>query len=165
MKDETFGELEYEEDYGYTGHQTILFGGKEQTADVLIICDEEEEISQFQRDVFAALMQGWDVIQHKITAAILQYYNNEEKGSYGPEDEEEFRKWWPDIDSEEELVKFIRPESIVIQPEYVMESKGKNPVYVLFNRDWGGEDTDDNGVAVFIEDGKVTETGYKDIAF
>ena len=47
----------------------------------------------------------------------------------------------------------------------VMESYGENPVYVLFNRDWGGEDTEDNGVAVLIEDGEVTEVGYKDIAF
>ena len=29
----------------------------------------------------------------------------------------------------------------------------------------GGEDMDDNGVAVLIEDGEVTEVGYKDIAF
>ena len=47
----------------------------------------------------------------------------------------------------------------------VRESHGENPVYVLFNRDWGGEDTEDNGVAVLIEDGEVTEVGYKDIAF
>ena len=47
----------------------------------------------------------------------------------------------------------------------VMESYGENPVYVLFNRYWGGEDTEDNGVAVLIEDGEVTEVGYKDIAF
>lgn len=46
-----------------------------------------------------------------------------------------------------------------------MEMNGKNPIYVLFNRDWGGEDLDDNGVAVLIEDGEVSEVGYKDIAF
>ena len=63
------------------------------------------------------------------------------------------------------MVKKIHLESIVIDSEYVMESKGKNPVYILFNRDWGGEDMDDNGVAVLIEDGEVTEVGYKDIAF
>ena len=129
------------------------------------MCDDEEEITQFRRDAFEALMQGWDKIQHRISAAILQYYNDEEKDSYGPEDEKEFKLWWPDIDSEEELVKKIHLESIVIDSEYVMESKGKNPVYILFNRDWGGEDMDDNGVAVLIEDGEVTEVGYKDIAF
>ena len=29
---------------------------------------------------FEALLQGWDEIQHKISDAILEYYNNEEKG-------------------------------------------------------------------------------------
>ena len=63
------------------------------------------------------------------------------------------------------MVKKLHLDSIVIESEYVMESHGENPVYILFNRDWGGEDTEDNGVAVLIEDGEVTEVGYKDIAF
>lgn len=46
-----------------------------------------------------------------------------------------------------------------------MESHGENSVFILFNRDWGGEDTEDNGVAVLIEDGEVIGVGYKDIAF
>ena len=46
-----------------------------------------------------------------------------------------------------------------------MENNGQNPIYVLFDRDWGGEDSDDNGVAVFIENGEVSEVGYKDIAY
>ena len=47
----------------------------------------------------------------------------------------------------------------------IIQWKGENPVYILFNRDWGGEDLDDNGVAVLIENGEVTEVGYKYIAF
>lgn len=27
---------------------------------------------------------------------------------------------------------------------------GENSIYILFNRDWGGEDLDDNGVASFL---------------
>ena len=165
MKDEVFGEIEYDEETGYIGHVTLTLGGTEQTVEVLIGCDDDEEISQYQRDAFEALTEGWDELQHKIAAAILEYYNEEEKGAYGPEDEDEFESWWPDIDTEEELVKKIHLDSIVIESEYVMESHGENPVYVLFNRDWGGEDTEDNGVAVLIEDGEVTEVGYKDIAF
>ena len=64
-----------------------------------------------------------------------------------------------------ELVEKIHLDSIVIREEYLMELKGENSIYILFNRDWGGEDLDDNGVAVLIEDGEVTEVGYKDIAF
>ena len=165
MTDDTFGEIEYDEEVGYIGHTTLIFGGIRQSVEVLIGCDDDEEISRFQRDTFEALTEGWDELQHKIAVAILEYYNEEEKGAYGPEDEAEFEAWWPDIDTEEELVKKIHLDSIVIESEYVMESRGENPVYVLFNRDWGGEDAEDNGVAVLIEDGEVTEVGYKDIAF
>lgn len=110
-------------------------------------------------------MQNWEEMQHKIASAILQYYNEQEKGAYGPDDEDEFAEWWPDISCEDELVRKIHLDCIVIQEEYLMESNGENPIYVLFNRDWGGEDLDDNGVAVLIEDGEVSEVGYKDIAF
>ncbi len=166
MFDVTFGEIEYTEDYGFTAHRQFVFGGKEQSADILIMCDDEEEgITQFQRNAFEALMQEWEEIQHKISVSILRYYNEEEKGSYGPEDLKEFASWWPDIDNEDQLINRIHLDSIVIEQEYVMESKGSNPVYVLFNRDWGGKDMDDNGVAVLITDGEVIEVGYKDIAF
>lgn len=47
--------------------------------EVLIGCDDDEEISQCQRDAFEALTEGWDELQHKIAAAILEYYNEEEK--------------------------------------------------------------------------------------
>ena len=125
-----------------------------------INADEVEEIMQGQRDAYEALMRNWEEIQHKIAAAILQYYNEEEKGAYGPDDPEEFNEWWPEIDSEDELVKNIHLDSIIIWAEY----NGKYPIYVLFDRDWGGEDLEDNGVAVLIEDGEVSEVGYKDIA-
>ena len=133
--------------------------------EVVIGCDDDEDISQFQRDAYEALLEGWDEVQHKIAAAILEYCNEEEKGAYGPEDESEFESWWPDIETEEELVKKIHLDSIVIESEYVMESHGENPVYILFNRDWGGKDMDDNGVAVLVADGEVIEVGHKDIAF
>ena len=165
MFDETFGEVDYEEDYGYTAHKELQWGDEEQSVEVMIMYDDDaEEITQFQRDAFEALMHDWDEMQYKILDAILEYYNSE-KGSYGPDDKEEFKLWWPDIDSVEELVTKLHPESIVIDTEYVMESKGENPIYVLFNRDWGGEDLDDNGVAVLIEDGEVTDVGYKSMAY
>ena len=91
--------------------------------------------------------------------------DEEGKGAYGPDDPDEFKEWWPDIDSEEELAKKIHMDSIIVPSDYIMEIKGKNPVYVFFNRDWGGEDLEDNGIAVLIEDGEVSEVGYKYIAY
>ncbi len=128
MIDETFGEVEYSEDYGFITHKDIEFGGSKSSIEITIACDEE-------------------------------------KGAYGPEDEEEFNIWWPDIDTEEEMMKNIHLDSIIVESEYVMEDMGENPIYVLFNRDWGGEDLEGNGVAVLVANGEVAEVGYKDIAF
>lgn len=164
MYDEVFGEVTF--DYGYVAKKEITFFGNTQEVEVRIGANENEEIAQIQRAAYEALMQNWEDIQHKIATAILQYYNEEEKGSYGPDDdEEEIAEWWPDIDSEDELVKKIHLDAIRIKKEHLMKRKGKNPIYVLFDCDWGGEDYDDNGVAVFIEDGEVSKVGYKDMAF
>ena len=92
MFDETFGEVDYEEDYCYTAHKDLQWGDEEQSVEVMIMYDEDaEEITQFQRDTFEALMQDWDEMQYK--------------------------------------------------------------------------NLDDNGVAVLIEDGEVTDVGYKSMAY
>ena len=164
MFDKTFGEVIL--DYDFVAKKEITFLGSTQEIEVLIGVEEDnEEITQGQRDSFEALMNNWDEMQHKIATAILQYYNNEEKGAYGPDDEEEFAEWWPDINTEDVLAEKIHLNSIVVRLEYIVENNGQNPIYVLFDRDWGGEDLDDNGVAVFIENGEVSEVGYKDIAY
>jgi len=111
MYDEIFGELTL--DYDYVAKKEITFFGNTQEVEIRISVEEDEEIKQIQRDTYEALMQNWEEMQHKIASAILQYYNEQEKGAYGPDD----------------------------------------------------EDLDDNGVAVLIEDGEVSEVGYKDIAF
>lgn len=163
MFDKTFGEVIL--DYNFIAKKEITFLGSTQEIEVLIGVEEDDpEITQGQRDSFDALMNNWDEMQNKIATAILQYYNNEEKGAYGPDDEEEFAEWWPNINTEDELAEKIHLNAIVILMESIMEDDGENPIYVLFDRDWGGEDLDDNGVAVFIEDGEVSEVGYKDIA-
>ena len=63
------------------------------------------------------------------------------------------------------MMEYLHLDSIIVESEYVMEDLGENPIYVLFNRDWGGEDLEGNGVAVLVADGEVAEVGYKDIAF
>ena len=165
MFDQVFGEIE--NDFGYVAKKKLFFWGVEQEIDVHIDIDVDGggEIAQVQRDAYEALMQNWDEMQHKIAVAILQYYNEEEKGAYGPDDPDEFAKWWPDIVSEEDLIKYVHLDTIIIPADYIMEIKGANPVYILFGRDWGDEDLEDNGVAVLIEDGEVSEVGYKYIAY
>ena len=163
MFDEVFGEVTF--DCGYTARKEMVFFGESREIEIIIDADEDEEITQTQRDAFDALMQNWEEIQQKTAEAVLSYYNETEKGAYGPDDKAEFAQWWPDIESTEEMIEKIHLDAIVIPSEYIMEGMGENPVYLLFSRDWGGEDTEDNGVAVLIEGGEVTEVGYKYIAF
>ena len=73
--------------------------------------------------------------------------------------------WWPDIKTIDELKDYLHIDTIIIPEDFIMENMGGRGVYVLFNRDWGGEDYDDNGVAVSIVNECVDEVGYKDIAY
>ena len=187
MVDEIFGEVIFDNGY-YCPKKEISMWGTTQEVEILIAVDEDEDkdkrIAPVQRDAYIALMENWEEVQSKIAAAILKFYNEEEKYSYGPEEydededddyendedceydeEDDEEEWWPDIDDEEELIKRIHLDGIVIKEDYLMERIGINPIYILFNRDWGGDDPDDNGVAVLIENGDVKKVGYKDIAF
>ena len=163
MYDEIFGEIIL--DYDYVAKKEITFWGNTQEVEIRIAVEDDSEITKVQRDAYEALMQNWEEMQHKIASAILQYYNEQEKGAYGQDDEDEFAEWWTDISTVDELVEKIHLDAIIIREEYIMKLNGENSIYVLFERDWGGEDLDDNGVAVFIEDGEVSEVGYKDIAY
>ncbi|HCW04255.1 MAG TPA: DUF2004 domain-containing protein [Clostridium sp.] len=42
---------------------------------------------------------------------------------------------------------------------------GDRPIYILFGRHWGGEDINDNGLAVRLVNEAVEKIGYKDIAY
>ena len=166
--DPVFGELGDMVGNFFT-RKNVVFCGSEQTIEIYINYEDEPVVSQLQRDAFEKLMQGWDEIQHKVAAAILHYYNHEEKFSYGPEDEAEKKQWWPDIENEEDLVKYCHLSSILIPSEdtieYQQDMGSLNPVYLLFDRDWGGGDPDANGVCTLVANGEVVEIGYNDIAF
>ncbi len=165
--DPVFGELG-DTDGNFITCKNVVFCGIEQSIEVCIDYEDEPVVSQLQRDAYEKLMQGWDEIQHKVSAAILHYYNHEEKFSYGPEDEAEKKQWWPDIENEEDLVKYCHLSSILIPSEdtieYQQDMGSLNPVYLLFDRDWGGGDPDANGVCTLVANGEVVEIGYIDIA-
>lgn len=102
-------------------------------------------------------------MNEKLIEALIGYYNNEERFSYGPDSEEETSAWWPKIETKEALLQAVKLETIVVAEDFMMED-GRY-IYLLFSRSWGGEDLDDNGIGVCFVDEKITEIGYKDIAF
>ena len=95
MLDQVFGELKKDGDYGWYGEQkTLDFGGNTYTVDILV---QGEEISSRQKEAFVCFMEKWPGLQISLIEALIQYYNGEERFSYGPEDEEEEKEWWPEI--------------------------------------------------------------------
>lgn len=145
--------------------QKCLLGKK---ADVEVCILTEGEIEDIQYQTYEKFMAGYPEIQTRMAEKILVYYNEEEKFSYGPDAPEELNEWWPEISTVDELAEKIHLESIIIPEAFIMNiprNEGKRCVYVLFSRDWGGDDFDDNGVAVKLLNEEVVEVGYKDMAY
>ncbi len=165
MTDEVFGHILYGDDIGWEGAFPLEFGGSWHNVSLLVQVDEDEgtDITDAQKHALLCFDDKWDSIEPLLVDALIQYYNNEEKYSYGPENEEEAALWWPDINTYEELVNAVTPETIVIPPEPLMDEGRK--VFLLFDRTWGGEDLDDNGIGVCFIDEQIAEIGYKNIAF
>ncbi len=163
MIEQTFGELTKEDEGGWLGKKTLDFGGNVYSVDILIQCEANGEISKRQKKAFKCFMQKWPDLQLELINALIQYYNEEERFSYGPEDPEETAQWWPEIETKEALLQAVTLETIVITWDDMME-EGRY-IYLLFSRKWGGEDLDDNGIGVCYINEEIDEIAYKDIAF
>lgn len=95
--------------------------------------------------------------------ALIRYYNEEERWSYGPDGKEEGASWWPEIETEAALLEAVTLETLAVPEDFLLEEGPR--VYLLFSRAWGGGDPDGNGLGVCWLEGAVGEIGYKDIAF
>lgn len=164
MTDQVFGEMTY--DCGWCGSVKWTFGGKACQISLVVDGQEEDAIEEGQRESYLRFMEQWPELEAPMLDALLDYYNSEERFSYGPdpkEQPEEYALWWPEIQTRQAMLEAIEPEAIVI-PWDDWED-GNRRVYLLFGRVWGGEDLDDNGVAVAFLNEQIDGIGYKDIAF
>lgn len=164
MKNADFEKLEYNEGFGYEGEILIDFFGKDMNVDLTVNVDDEE-FADLQYETYEKFKEKWNNLQKEIAEKIIKYYNEEEKGSYGPEVKEEFDKWWPEINTIDELLNQIELEGIIIPEAFIMEDvAGGRCIYLIFNKKYGN-DTEDNGIGVKIVNEEVAEIGFKDIAF
>lgn len=164
MNNTDFEKLEYNEGFGYEGEMSIDFFGKDVNVDLTVNVDDEE-IVDLQYETYEKFKEKWNDLQKEIAEKIIKYYNEEEKGSYEPEDKEEFDKWWPEINTIDELLNQIELEGIIIPEAFIMEDvAGGRCIYLTFNKKYGN-DTEDNGIGVKIVNEEVDEIGFKDIAF
>ena len=162
MTDPVFGELRQEDHVGWWGKQTLDFWGKPCLVD-LLIHGYEDETAQRQRTAFERFTGKWPTMQEDLADALLKYYNDILYRSYGPEDEEEAKEWWPELKTREDLQQAVTPETIVVSMDYGQEKEIE--IYLLFARAWGGEDLEDNGLGVRYVGEEIDEIGYKDMAF
>lgn len=127
---------------------------------------EQTEVSDLQHGAYQSFLKKWPGLQEAVVQEVVRYYNVEERFAYGPDDPEEFAAWWPEIETVEEMRKWITLETVVIPSDGIMQAvyDGKRCLYLLFSRDWA-EDPNNNGVGIQLLNEEITESGFQDIAF
>ena len=126
----------------------------------------QTEISDYQRETYRAFLEKWPSLQEAVVKEIIRYYNEEERLAYGPDDPEEFATWWPEIETVEEMVKWVELETMAVASDSIIEDVygGKRCLYLLFKRKWA-EAPNNNGVGIRLLNEEINETGFQDIAF
>ena len=168
ITDQVFGALDFDGCGYWNGRLKLDFFGEEQELTLKIdSCYESQtEISDRQRETLWVFLEKWPDLQKAVVNEIIRYYNEEERFAYGPDDPEEFAAWWPEIETVEEMLKWIELESVVVASDSMMQRvcAGKRCLHLLFNYKWA-EDLNDNGIGIRLLNEELSETRYKDIAF
>lgn len=165
MTEQIFDGIEKTDACGWKwqGKCTISFGRTSDAADLLIQGAEQDGITARQKNALHRFLEKWPELRRQLIDALITYYNQEERFSYGPDDETEAAEWWPEIETEEALLDAVALEALVVPDDFMMEDSRR--IYLLFSRTWGGTDLDDNGIGVCCINEMIDEIAYKDIAF
>ena len=123
MIDEVFGHISYDDDDSWSGTFPLEFGGTWHNLYILVQVDED--ITDVQRQALQCFDDKWDAIEPLLVEALIKYYNQEEKYSYGPDDKEEAALWWPAINTYEELVNAVTPQRWLFLPIIRWRKGGK----------------------------------------
>lgn len=162
MKNKDFETLQYNDELGYSGELPINVFGKDLNI-YFSIETGDEEIADIQYESYEKFKENWDKLQKKIAERIVKYYNEEERFTYGPDDQEEKLQWWPEINTIEEVREKIEFDGIIIPNPIIMEGKGRC-INLTFNKKWGDPDFDEDGLGIKLVNEEIVEIGYKDIA-
>lgn len=162
MKNKDFENLKYNVGFGYSGELPITFFG-EQINVYFAIETESDELADIQYESYEKFKENWDELQNVIAERIIKYYNEEERFTYGPDDQEEKMIWWPEINTVDEVKEKINLDGIIIPNPFIMEGKGRI-IYLTFNKKWGDPDFDEDGLGIKLVNEEIVEIGYRDIA-
>lgn len=134
----------------------------------LLLNPNDFEIDEFAGDVEQGeiycrkLIDKWTPqLETEMLEAFIRLYYDEMYESWGPDDEEESKEYWPEISSAEDLIKFIGTDVTLYALEDAIYARSKtgNPPYesqnvpvcviLVLNCPW---DEDHGWAAVFIDE-------------
>ncbi|KGX88767.1 hypothetical protein N781_09620 [Pontibacillus halophilus JSM 076056 = DSM 19796] len=152
IKDETFGELQYE--FGWSRTITLNFFGDTTEMDLMIDGEEEGEFDEGQYIAYKALMNSWEAIQHSVLTAILSYYKRKriELGY-----DKSLNEKYPLVETTHELLEMISLEGLVVPYADIFEARH---IGLTLNCSWDNE----NGIGIRLLNEEVSEVGYQDVA-
>lgn len=127
----------------------------------LNVQSEDGSPTQYQKDTLDSFMNNFETIQVKVVEKIVEYYNEHQKFSYGPDDKEELNKIWPEINSVNEMLEHLEFSMIIIRDEHLYND---GTVFLGFFYDYG-DDTEGDGIEIKITEGEIKDIGYISMAF
>ncbi len=155
MKDELFGELEFD-GFSWNGNiKTLIFD--DEFALIIQAEDESQTVTDAQRAVYRAFADNAQQLLPQMLDGMVEFYNDELKYSYGEND------MWADIDTPEQLLEHIKPDALIVPYDNIAEDFGS--IYLTFLCDWEEDEAEQNGIAVEIANGEIEQINTSDIAF
>lgn len=154
LHDELFGELSYE--YGWVRNYFISFFNETVPVQLVIPCDEGDEIEPAQRIAFTRFDTNKDLYMHQAEEKIYEHYQSvceEYRERFGVEFAD---KLAPIIREQREIKPLVKPTQVVIQQTF---GSSERVVGLLLTCSWEPE----LGLAVKFVGDTVSEVGPQDI--
>lgn len=153
MTDKTFGELNYE--YGWNGTLMLDWLGKEEKVDLTVYGEEEEGISDYQRENYKAFLSAWPDLQAEVLKEIYLYYQKLVKElGFGDGSHPDY----PLLKEAADIKEHIHLDMLSFFEEGIYEGRCAG---LAFSCSWD----DENGCGVLLIDEHVEEVGYQDLVF
>ncbi|MFC4309101.1 DUF6985 domain-containing protein [Steroidobacter flavus] len=155
MEDTLFGAMVY--DYGWVGRYRYKLFGNLVNVNLVVPCDEGDEIESAQREAFVAFDARRDELIAQAEAAIFSYYQSELeewRDQFGADSADELA---PVISEPAELASLIEPTDILIKRSF---GSGDRVVGLLFSSSWDPQ----LGLGVRFLNEAIVEVGPQDVA-
>lgn len=154
LHDEIIGDLSYK--YGWVKRYSIPFLGSIADVQLVIPCDEADEIEDAQRSAFNVFDAGKDLYLQQAEAAIFDHYLNvcaEYREKFGTEFADEIV---PIVERLDQMQSLINASHIIIQQSFGSDNR---IVGLLLSCSWEPE----LGLAVKFVNEVIDEVGPQDI--